>query len=52
MLVVDPLRRITIAEIREHPWFRSKIEMYLEDDRLLEQVGFRVFVFLGKCGVE
>jgi serine/threonine protein kinase len=23
MLVLDPAKRITIAEIRQHPWFRS-----------------------------
>ena len=29
MLIVDPLKRITIAEIRAHPWFRTKLPLYL-----------------------
>lgn len=29
MLVVDPLKRITIAEIRKHPWFVIKLPKYL-----------------------
>jgi serine/threonine protein kinase len=29
MLVVDPLKRITIEEIRQHPWFRTKLPLYL-----------------------
>lgn len=29
MLVVDPLKRITIPEIRKHPWFTSKLPFYL-----------------------
>ena len=29
MLVVDPLKRITIPEIRAHPWFRTKLPLYL-----------------------
>eukprot|EP00026_Physarum_polycephalum_P004108 Phypoly_transcript_04125.p1 GENE.Phypoly_transcript_04125~~Phypoly_transcript_04125.p1 ORF type:complete len:523 (+),score=67.31 Phypoly_transcript_04125:600-2168(+) len=29
MLVVDPLKRITIAEIRKHQWFATKLPKYL-----------------------
>eukprot|EP00871_Galdieria_phlegrea_P005700 jgi/Galph1/617/GphlegSOOS_G5402.1 len=29
MLVTDPLRRITIEEIRHHPWFRTKLPRYI-----------------------
>jgi len=29
MLVVDPLKRITIAEIRQHPWFQLNLPKYL-----------------------
>lgn len=29
MLVVDPLKRITIPEIRDHPWFTNKLPVYL-----------------------
>eukprot|EP01116_Phalansterium_solitarium_P015304 TRINITY_DN3369_c0_g3_i6.p1 TRINITY_DN3369_c0_g3~~TRINITY_DN3369_c0_g3_i6.p1 ORF type:complete len:464 (+),score=86.50 TRINITY_DN3369_c0_g3_i6:371-1762(+) len=29
MLVVDPLRRITVAEIRTHPWFQQDLPRYL-----------------------
>ena len=29
MLFVDPMKRITIAQIREHPWFRAKLPTYL-----------------------
>eukprot|EP01096_Ripella_sp_DP13-Kostka_P000601 TRINITY_DN1064_c4_g1_i1.p1 TRINITY_DN1064_c4_g1~~TRINITY_DN1064_c4_g1_i1.p1 ORF type:complete len:571 (+),score=159.28 TRINITY_DN1064_c4_g1_i1:105-1817(+) len=30
MLEVDPLKRITVAEIRQHPWFREKLPRYLD----------------------
>ena len=30
MLVVDPMKRITIAEIRNHPWFRLNLPPYLQ----------------------
>lgn len=30
MLVVDPVKRITMSEIREHPWFRKNLPKYLE----------------------
>jgi len=29
MLVVDPMKRITIPEIRQHPWFQHKLPQYL-----------------------
>eukprot|EP00639_Heterosigma_akashiwo_P004409 CAMPEP_0194569732 /NCGR_PEP_ID=MMETSP0292-20121207/7327_1 /TAXON_ID=39354 /ORGANISM="Heterosigma akashiwo, Strain CCMP2393" /LENGTH=342 /DNA_ID=CAMNT_0039420035 /DNA_START=199 /DNA_END=1224 /DNA_ORIENTATION=+ len=29
MLTVDPLKRITIAEIRQHPWFQARLPPYL-----------------------
>jgi 5'-AMP-activated protein kinase catalytic alpha subunit len=29
MLVVDPMKRITIREIREHPWFEAQLPRYL-----------------------
>lgn len=29
MLVVDPIKRITIHEIRQHPWFRFHLPRYL-----------------------
>ena len=29
MLVVDPVKRISIPEIRQHPWFRTKLPLYL-----------------------
>ena len=29
LLVTDPLRRITISEIRQHPWFRTNLPHYL-----------------------
>jgi len=29
MLVVDPLKRITVSEIRKHPWFRTNLPWYL-----------------------
>eukprot|EP00903_Cladosiphon_okamuranus_P009268 g8843.t2 len=29
MLVVDPMKRITIAEIKQHPWFQQNIPLYL-----------------------
>ena len=29
MLVVDPIKRITIAEVREHPWYKHKLPAYL-----------------------
>eukprot|EP00771_Trimastix_marina_P002635 gnl/Trimastix_PCT/3778.p1 GENE.gnl/Trimastix_PCT/3778~~gnl/Trimastix_PCT/3778.p1 ORF type:complete len:595 (-),score=111.67 gnl/Trimastix_PCT/3778:766-2427(-) len=38
MLTVDPLRRITIPEIRHHPWFLKNLPEYLRampDDTLL-----------------
>ena len=29
MLVVDPIKRITIAEVRQHPWYQHKLPAYL-----------------------
>lgn len=29
MLVVDPMKRITITELREHHWFKSQLPRYL-----------------------
>ena len=29
MLVVDPMKRITIPEIRQHPWYQHKLPAYL-----------------------
>lgn len=29
MLVVDPMKRITIAEVRQHQWFQHKLPAYL-----------------------
>nr|XP_043640021.1 SNF1-related protein kinase catalytic subunit alpha KIN10-like [Erigeron canadensis] len=29
MLVVDPMKRITIADLRQHPWFKSQLPRYL-----------------------
>lgn len=38
MLVVDPMKRITIAEIRQHPWFQHKLPQYLHfTPNMLEQ---------------
>lgn len=29
MLLVDPLKRVTIAEIKQHPWFQFRLRRYL-----------------------
>uniref|UniRef100_A0A8R7U100 non-specific serine/threonine protein kinase n=1 Tax=Triticum urartu TaxID=4572 RepID=A0A8R7U100_TRIUA len=29
MLIVDPMKRITICEIRDHPWFQNRLPCYL-----------------------
>ena len=29
MLVVDPIKRITMAEVRQHPWYQHKLPAYL-----------------------
>jgi 5'-AMP-activated protein kinase, catalytic alpha subunit len=29
MLVVDPIKRITINEVRQHPWYQHKLPSYL-----------------------
>ncbi|PON96340.1 GPCR kinase [Trema orientale] len=51
MLAVDPMRRMTIPEIRQHPWFKSHLPRYLAlpppdtmqqakkiDERILQEV--------------
>ena len=50
MLVVDPMKRITIADVRKHQWFQHKLPAYLAlppeaiemqqsvDEGVLEQV--------------
>mmetsp|Transcript_16549 Transcript_16549/g.38199 ORF Transcript_16549/g.38199 Transcript_16549/m.38199 type:complete len:404 (+) Transcript_16549:107-1318(+) len=56
MLVVDPLQRITIAEIRQHPWFKVELPMYIsmpadqissEFDRIDEEVLDEVVLKIG-----
>eukprot|EP00871_Galdieria_phlegrea_P004222 jgi/Galph1/4800/GphlegSOOS_G3480.1 len=39
MLITDPLKRITIEEMRKHPWFITKIPKYiaLEEERNVHQ---------------
>jgi hypothetical protein len=34
MLVVDPLKRITIPEIRKSPWFEKDLPSYLQEPDL------------------
>lgn len=29
MLIVDPMKRITIPDIRQHPWFQAHLPRYL-----------------------
>lgn len=31
ILVVDPVRRITIPEIRQHPWFQQQLPQYISN---------------------
>jgi len=56
MLVVDPLQRITIAEIRQHAWFKTDLPVYLslpadqitsEFDRIDEEVLSEVVLKIG-----
>jgi len=56
MLVVDPLQRITITEIRQHPWFKLDLPLYLslppdqitsEFDRIDEEVLSEVVLKIG-----
>ena len=49
MLVVDPLRRISITQIRQHPWFQSHLPRYLavkplSTIRQLEQVSYLILL--------
>ncbi|GLT56537.1 hypothetical protein SLA2020_295720 [Shorea laevis] len=52
MLVVDPMKRVTIPEIRQHPWFQAHLPRYLAvppletiqqakkiDEEILQEVG-------------
>ncbi|KAI8366345.1 kinase-like domain-containing protein [Choanephora cucurbitarum] len=39
MLVVDPLKRITIQEIRQNPWFNKNLPAYLRPLPMAEQSG-------------
>ena len=32
MLIVDPMKRITIPEIRQHPWFQLNLPPYLQQE--------------------
>ncbi|EGG21468.1 putative protein serine/threonine kinase [Cavenderia fasciculata] len=34
MLIVDPVKRITISEIRKHPWFQVKLPHYLSSPQI------------------
>jgi len=50
MLVVDPMRRMTIPEIRQHPWFQARLPRYLAvppPDTLQQakKVYFYIFIF-------
>lgn len=65
MLLVDPLKRITIPEIRQHPWFNLHLPRYLavmqadtvlgapriDEDMLGEtsRLGFDRMVGFGAC---
>ena len=42
MLEVDPMKRITIAEIRMHPWFQHKLPPYLRHPPELMEKQIRV----------
>ena len=35
MLQPNPLKRISIEEIKQHPWFEQNLEPYLFDQKLL-----------------
>ena len=67
MLEVDPMKRITITEIRHHPWFQHKLPPYLRHPPelvhgMVEKVERNVdpevieevvmLPFPGECGVE
>ncbi|KAG5247400.1 SNF1-related protein [Salix suchowensis] len=39
MLVVDPMKRMTIPEIHQHPWFQARLPRYLAiDEEILQEV--------------
>ena len=44
MLLVDPLKRITVPEIRQHPWFTLHLPRYLATPGGLDAL------FGGGCG--
>ncbi|KAJ3322146.1 protein kinase, AMP-activated, alpha 2 catalytic subunit [Boothiomyces sp. JEL0866] len=54
MLTVDPLKRITIPEIRKHPWFAKDLPEYLEKskknnfDALSSEIDEQILDELGK----
>ncbi|KAJ3275729.1 Protein kinase [Terramyces sp. JEL0728] len=54
MLTVDPLKRITIPEIRKHPWFAKDLPEYLEKskknnfDALSTEIDEQIIEELGK----
>jgi hypothetical protein len=49
MLVVDPMKRITIPEIRQHPWFQHKLPAYLRLPPELMEKQERVSAYLRAC---
>jgi len=36
LLIVDPTKRITIAQVRKHPWFRKDLPRYLQPSNYLD----------------
>ncbi|KAF8821767.1 putative histone kinase SNF1 [Cardiosporidium cionae] len=56
MLVVDPAKRITMKEIRRHPWFRQYLPPYLSSavlrSPLLNSVDFSIVEEMKKMGFE
>ncbi|GAB9468808.1 hypothetical protein Gpo141_00006115 [Globisporangium polare] len=43
MLVVDPMKRITIPEIRQHPWFQIDLPPYLQNPpEVVENETFKI----------